>query len=144
MEPEVSAADGRYLAAAFAVGTVHDRPAETGDLAAALDVSPGTVTERLRDLASRDLVDYERYHGAELTATGERIARELAWRRCLAENFLDGELDLADADVDGIGRALSEDAAAALGDRVDHPCSAECQAPDGRFPECTVYSMAPR
>ncbi|SEW12673.1 metal-dependent transcriptional regulator [Halobacterium jilantaiense] len=144
MEPEVSAADGRYLAAVFAVGTVRDRPAETGDLAAALDVSPGTVTERLRDLASRDLVDYERYHGAELTETGEQVARELAWRRCLAENFLDGELDLTDADVDGIGRALSEDAAAALGDRVDHPCSEECGAPDDRFPECTVYSMASR
>jgi len=144
METEVSAADGRYLAAVFAVGAVRDRPAETGDLAAELDVSPGTVTERLRDLASRGLVDYERYHGAELTDDGERVARELAWRRCLAQNFLDGELDVADGDVDGFGRALSEDAAAALGERVDHPCSGECQAPESRFPECTVYSTASR
>jgi len=144
METEVSAADGRYLAAVFAVGAVRDRPAETGDLAAALDVSPGTVTERLRDLGSRGLLDYERYHGAELTDDGEQVARELAWRRCLAENFLDGELDVADGDVDGFGRALSEDAAAALGERVDHPCSGECQAPESRFPECTVYSTTSR
>lgn len=144
MEPEVSAADGRYLAAVFAVGAVRDQPAETGDLAAALDVSPGTVTERLRDLAAKELVDYERYHGAELTDEGEQVARELAWRRCLAENFLDGELGAEDADVDGIGRALSKDAAAALGERIDHPCSGECQAPESRFPECTVYSTASR
>ena len=144
METEVSAADGRYLAAVFAVGAVRDRPAETGDLAAELDVSPGTVTERLRDLGSRGLLDYERYHGAELTDEGEQVARELAWRRCLAENFLDGELDVADGDVDGFGRALSEDAAAALGDRVDHPCSGECRAPEARFPECTVYSTTSR
>jgi DtxR family Mn-dependent transcriptional regulator len=140
MATEVSPADGRYLAAVFAVGAVDDRPAETGELAAELDVSPGTVTERLRDLAARELVDYERYHGAELTEDGERVARQLAWRRCLAENFTAGELDLAEADVDGIGRALSEDAAAALREHVDHPCSGECRAPDVRFPECTVYS----
>jgi len=139
---EVSPADGRYLAAVFAVGSVPDAPAETGDLAAELDVSPGTVTERLRDLASRGLVDYERYHGAELTDDGERVARELAWRRCLAENFTAGELDLDGADVDGIGRALSEDAAAALREHVDHPCSGECRAPDVRLPECTVYSSS--
>jgi|AntDeeMinimDraft_5_1070356.scaffolds.fasta_scaffold42149_2 Mn-dependent DtxR family transcriptional regulator len=141
---EVSAADGRCLAAVFAVGAVQGRPAETGDLAAELDVSPGTVTERLRDLASRGLLDYERYHGAELTEDGERVARELAWRRCLAENFLDGELGAVDGDVDGFGRALSEDAAEALGDRTDHPCSGECRAPEARFPECTVYSTASR
>jgi len=157
LETEVSAADGRYLAAVFAVAAVRNRPAETGDLAAELDVSPGTVTERLRDLASRGLLDYERYHGAELTDEGEQVARELAWRRCLAENFTDGELGVGDADVDGfgralsedadvggIGRALSEDAAAALGDRIDHPCSGKCRAPEARFPECTVYSTASR
>jgi Mn-dependent DtxR family transcriptional regulator len=144
MEPEVSAADGRYLAAVFVVGAVRDQPAATGDLAAELDVSPGTVTERLHDLASRGLLDYERYHGAELTDEGERVARELAWRRCLVENFTHGELDVADADVDGIGRALSEDAAAALGERVEHPCSGECRAPEATFPECTVYSTASR
>jgi hypothetical protein len=62
----------------------------------------------------------------------------------LAENFLDGELDVADGDVDGFGRALSEDAAVALGERIDHPCSGECRAPEARFPECTVYSTTSR
>jgi DtxR family Mn-dependent transcriptional regulator len=138
---EVSAADGRCLAAVFAVGAVEDRPAETGDLADELDVTPGTVTERLRDLAARGLLDYERYQGAELTAEGERVARELAWRRCLAQNFL---ADADAEDVDGFGRALSGEAAAALGERIDHPCSGECQAPEARFPECTVYSTASR
>ncbi|MCF2207985.1 metal-dependent transcriptional regulator [Halobacterium sp. MBLA0001] len=140
----VSRADNRYLTAIFIVGTVEDCRAETGAVAAELDVSPSTVTERFRDLAARDLVDYERYQGATLTDRGERIARTLAWKRCLAHHFSADELDLPADTADELGGALSADAAAALREHIDHPCGAECRAPAVRLPECTVYSTASR
>lgn len=42
----------------------------TGELAAALNVSPGTVTGMLKTLSEASLATYTPYEGARLTASG--------------------------------------------------------------------------
>ena len=44
------------------------RPAATGHLAAALSVSPGTVTSMLKTLDDSGLAEYRPYEGVHLTA----------------------------------------------------------------------------
>jgi Mn-dependent DtxR family transcriptional regulator len=140
---EVSESAGRYLSAILLVSATAGRPAKTGEIADRLGVNPATVTERLGMLAERSLVDYERYEGATLTEEGESATRELMWKRCLVENFATEDLQLAEADAEHIGQALSEETAMALKQYIDHPCAGECHAPDADFEECCAdYSTS--
>lgn len=144
---EVSKSVGRYL------GTVHlltanaDRRAKTGELAAALDVSAASVTEMVTSLDDRGLAVSEKYGGVTLTDEGERTAREFMWRRCVAENFLEDDLELdasamADrADVEdprAFGQVLSDEAVHRLKDLVDHPCDGACRAPNDEYSACST------
>jgi DtxR family Mn-dependent transcriptional regulator len=136
MSVEVSDSSLRYLSAILLLSRDRDRPAKTGEIADRLDVNPATVTERLVDFDERDLVDYERYEGATLTNDGELLTRERMWKRCLAENFTRDELGLPEADSESIGQALSDEAADALKELIDHPCNGRCSAPEADFDAC--------
>jgi DtxR family Mn-dependent transcriptional regulator len=60
----------------------------TGAVAAALAVTPGTVTTMLKTLADGGLVDYEAYGGVRLTAPGRQLAMHVLRRHRLIELFL--------------------------------------------------------
>ena len=60
----------------------------TGELAHALDVSPGTVTGMLKTLSQADLSVYTPYEGARLTPSGQRLALTVLRRHRLVELFL--------------------------------------------------------
>ena len=49
-----------------------DEPAATGQLAAALGVSPGTVTSMLKTLKESGLAEYTPYEGVRLTVAGRK------------------------------------------------------------------------
>jgi Mn-dependent DtxR family transcriptional regulator len=155
-EREVSESEGRYLRAVHLLTAETDRRAQTGELADVLDVSDASVTGMVGTLADRGLADYQKYEGVTLTDDGEVAAREFAWRRCVAENFLedDLELDVAahreadgadadDADADdttdprALGQVLSDEAVHRLKDIVDHPCDGACRAPHDEYSECS-------
>jgi len=136
MDADVTESTARYLSAILLASQRAGRPARTGEVADGLDVALATVTERFEALASRGLVDYEKYEGATLTGRGEAVTRELMWKHCLAENFLAADLDLPDANARAVGAALSDDAANALRALIDHPCTAACHAPDVEFSAC--------
>ena len=60
----------------------------TGELADKLSVSPASVTEMLRRLASKDLVIYTPYKGAKLTDAGLEHGQRMKRRHRLAELLL--------------------------------------------------------
>ena len=62
--------------------------AQTGDLAEALSVTPGTITGAVKRLAERGIVDHRPYRGVELTATGRRMAVATIRRHRIVERFL--------------------------------------------------------
>jgi DtxR family Mn-dependent transcriptional regulator len=63
-------------------------PAATGQLAAALDVSPGTVTSMHKTLAESRLATYTPYEGVRLTDSGRALALRVLRRHRLIELFL--------------------------------------------------------
>jgi DtxR family Mn-dependent transcriptional regulator len=65
-----------------------DRPVSTGQIAAALEVAPGTVTAMLKTLANSGLVSYEPYSGVSLTDSGRQLAMHVLRRHRLVELFL--------------------------------------------------------
>lgn len=60
----------------------------TGQVAARLRVSPGTVTSMLKALAESDLVEYRPYEGVRLTRAGRTLALRMLRRHRLIELFL--------------------------------------------------------
>src|SRR3954467_8777878 len=75
---------------AKAIYTLEERAgsASTNDLAALLDVKPGSVSGMLRKLSSLGLVEHERYRGVRLTEKGRRVALEVIRHHRLVELFL--------------------------------------------------------
>lgn len=59
-----------------------------GEIGAALDVAPGTVTAMVKTLHDSGLVRYEPYAGVALTAAGRRLATHVLRRHRLVELFL--------------------------------------------------------
>ena len=59
-----------------------------GQLAASLDVAPGTATTMVKALAESGLVVYEPYNGVHLTPAGEKLAALVLRRHRLIELFL--------------------------------------------------------
>lgn len=136
---EVSRSVGRYLCAIHLLSMGAGGPAKTTELAERLDVSAASVTEMLAALEDRGLATYEKYQGVELTPDGETTARELLWKHCVAQNFMEGETDAGDATDDetgAFGHALSDEVAARLRAYIDHPCDGQCGAPTVEYAEC--------
>jgi DtxR family Mn-dependent transcriptional regulator len=99
---------------AKAIYTLEEREgsASTNDLAALLDVKPGSVSGMLRKLDSLGLVEHERYHGARLTEKGRRVALEVIRHHRLLELFLVKNLGMTEdevhAEAEVLEHALSE------------------------------------
>jgi DtxR family transcriptional regulator, Mn-dependent transcriptional regulator len=59
-----------------------------GQLAAALQVAPGTATTMVKTLSESGLVEYEPYNGVRLSPAGEKLATLVLRRHRLIELFL--------------------------------------------------------
>ena len=101
------------------------RRVSTSALAVELGVSAPSVTAMLKKLATLDLVEHERYHGAGLTAKGERVALEVIRHHRLLEQYLSQTLGLPiDAlhnEADRLEHALSEELEAHIDRSLGYP-----------------------
>jgi DtxR family Mn-dependent transcriptional regulator len=77
-----------YVKAVFKIATAGNGRATTGQLAAELSVSPGTVTSMLKNLSQNGLAAYTPYEGVRLTESGEALALQILRRHRLLELFL--------------------------------------------------------
>ncbi len=89
MSLDLSKGEEHYLKRVLEV--FEEDPSEivkTSDLANRLDVSPASVTEMLKKLASRDLVTHIPYRGSRLTSQGFILANKVKRRQLLIEILL--------------------------------------------------------
>lgn len=96
-----------------------NRPALTGKLAAALQVSPGTVTSMLKTLGDSGLAAYTPYEGVELTETGRSLALRVLRRHRLIELFLVKTLQLTWDEVHDEAENMEHAVSDLLIDRID-------------------------
>jgi len=90
-----------------------------GQLAAALQVVPGTATTMVKTLAESGLVRYEPYMGVRLTAAGEELASRVLRRHRLIELFLVKVLGMNWTDVHDEAERLEHAVSEQLVDRID-------------------------
>jgi len=91
----------------------------TGELAAALNVSPGTVTGMLKTLSEASLATYTPYEGAKLTPTGRQLAMKVIRRHRLLELFLVQTLEMPWDEVHAEAEHMEHAASERLIDRID-------------------------
>jgi len=91
----------------------------TGQVAAALDVAPGTATAMVKTLADSGLVEYEPYSGVKLTAAGEKLATHVLRRHRLVELFLVKVLEVDWSEVHGDAELLEHAVSDRLMARID-------------------------
>src|SRR4051812_3549853 len=102
---------------AKAIYTLEQRAgtATTNELAALLDVKPGSVSGMLRKLSSLGLVEHERYRGVRLTERGQRVALEVIRHHRLLELFLVENLGMTEDEVHAEAEVLEH----ALSDQLE-------------------------
>lgn len=91
----------------------------TNELAARMHTKPASVTDMLKKLKTKKLLDYEPYHGVKLTATGRRIALEIVRRHRLWEYFLVNKIGFAWDEVHEIAEELEHIQHPDLIDKLD-------------------------
>jgi DtxR family Mn-dependent transcriptional regulator len=116
-----------YLKAIYQINQRTDGPAATGEVAQALDVSPGTVTSMLKTLAEGGLAKYTPYEGVRLTPSGRAMALRVVRRHRLIELFLVRTLKLSWDEVHEEAENMEHAVSDLLVDRIDaflgHPKS---------------------
>jgi DtxR family Mn-dependent transcriptional regulator len=108
-----------YVKAIYQVCAESQGLASTGRLAAALSVSPGTVTSMLKTLSESELVTYTPYEGVRLTARGQRLALRVLRRHRLIELFLAKTLGLAWDEVHEEAEHMEHAVSDRLVDRIE-------------------------
>ncbi len=138
--PQVSSAMEDYLKAIFELG---GKEVKTNDLAAALSVSPASVTGMVQKLAGLKLLDYERYRGVSLTDAGRLMALETLRHHRLIEAYLAQALGYGLHEVhdeaERLEHVISEDfedrITELLGDPTHDPHGDPIPRRDGSLPE---------
>lgn len=114
-----------YVKAIFNISEGGQRPAATGQVAAALNVSPGTVTSMLKTLNESGLANYAPYEGARLTESGCTLALRILRRHRLIESFLTKSLDLdwdqVHNDAEQLEHVMSDFLLERIDENLGHP-----------------------
>lgn len=118
-------------------------PVSTSALAQHLGRSPASVTNMIKNLAERGLVEHELYHGVRLSEAGEREALRIIRRHRVIESFLIENLgyswDRVHAEAERLEHAASDELvermAAVLGDPQMDPHGSPIPTADGQLPD---------
>src|SRR5262245_22136522 len=109
-----------YVKAIYQLAPDAEAPAvATGQIAAALDVLPGTVTSMLKTLDESNLAKYTPYEGVRLTAAGRALALRVLRRHRLIEQFLSKTLELTWDEVHEEAENMEHAVSDWLVDRID-------------------------
>ncbi|MBC8033906.1 MAG: metal-dependent transcriptional regulator [Chitinophagaceae bacterium] len=91
----------------------------TNELANALQTSAASVTDMLKKLKARKLLQYEKYRGVRLTLDGRRLAIQIIRKHRLWEYFLVEKLHFGWEEVHEIAEELEHISSLKLIDRLD-------------------------
>ncbi|TVR77574.1 MAG: metal-dependent transcriptional regulator [Chitinophagaceae bacterium] len=101
-----STAEENYLKAIFKLSRQNHEPISTNEIAAMMQTTASSVTDMLKKLSDKELLEYEKYKGVRLTSEGSKIAKNLVRRHRLWEVFLVDKLNFSWDEVHDIAEEL--------------------------------------
>ena len=92
-----------YLKAIFKLSRRSERGVSTNALAERMDTKASSVTDMIKRLAGKKLVNYKKYQGVRLSGKGQRIAVNIIRKHRLWEVFLVDHLNFGWDEVHEVG-----------------------------------------
>ncbi len=105
-EITISTTEENYLKAIFKVSEKLQKPASTNAIATEIATSAASVTDMLKRLSEKGLLNYEKYKGVTLTDQGQQLATTLIRKHRLWEVFLVDKLHFSWDEVHEIAEQL--------------------------------------
>ncbi len=119
VKTELSYTEENYLKAIFSLSRKSDTAVSTNHLAEKLDTKPSSITDMVKKLADKKLVDYVKYKGVLLTKKGKLTAISIIRNHRLWEVFLVDKLDFKWDEVHDLAEQLEHIKSTQLIDRLD-------------------------
>ena len=113
-----STSEENYLKTIFHLQTREDN-VTTNELAERLQAKPASITDMMKKLKTRKLVNYQPYHGFRLTAEGKKVALSIIRRHRLWEYFLAEKLKFGWDEVHEVAEQLEHVSSKKLIDKLD-------------------------
>src|SRR6202012_3976897 len=111
-------AEENYLKSIYHLSLNNDN-VSTNQIAALLNTRAASVTDMLKKLADKALINYTRYQGVSLTSSGEKIALHIIRKHRLWEYFLVEKLNFKWDEVHDMAEELEHISSKELIDRLD-------------------------
>jgi len=111
-------AEENYLKAIYTL-SLQTGNVSTNQIAASMDTKASSVTDMLRKLAEKLLINYTRYQGVSLTKAGEKVAINIIRRHRLWEYFLVEKLNFKWDEVHEMAEEMEHISSTELIDRLD-------------------------
>lgn len=109
-----------YLKAIYKIAEKTDNEGvSTNEIAFAMSTKAASVTDMLKKLADKSLIDYKKYQGVKLTSKGEKVAVDIIRKHRLWELFLVDKLGFKWDEVHDIAEQLEHIQSDELIDRLD-------------------------
>ena len=108
-----------YLKAIYTLSQELERSVSTNDLADEMDTKASSVTDMLKKLNEKDLVNYQKYQGCDLTTKGTKFALLVIRKHRLWETFLVSKLNFGWEEVHEIAEQLEHIHSVELVNRLD-------------------------
>lgn len=102
----LSTAEENYIKCIFKKSERTKKAISTNAIAEAMQTKAASVTDMLKRLAEKELINYQKYKGVRLTAGGSHIAKQLVRKHRLWEVFLVEKLDFSWDEVHDIAEEL--------------------------------------
>ncbi|MGI4022719.1 MAG: metal-dependent transcriptional regulator [Janthinobacterium lividum] len=116
---DASFTEENYLKAIFHLAASNPQPVNTNQIAAALKTKAASVTDMLKKLAAKNMLEYERYQGVSLTEEGKTIALKIIRKHRLWELFLVEKLNFGWDEVHDLAEQLEHIQSVELIKRLD-------------------------
>lgn len=108
-----------YLKAIYHLGSSQNKAVATNAIARQMDTKPSSVTDMIKRLSEKGLVNYRKYQGVTLTQNGRNAALGIIRKHRLWEVFLVEKLNFAWDEVHEMAEQLEHIKSEQLIDRLD-------------------------
>lgn len=116
---EMTLSEEDYIKAIYHLGKGDMRPVSTNSIAEQMETKPSSVTDMIKKLSEKHVVNYKPYKGVRLTESGKKLALTLVRKHRLWEVFLVEKLGFAWDEVHEVAEQLEHIKSEELIDKLD-------------------------
>jgi DtxR family Mn-dependent transcriptional regulator len=120
-----------YLKIIYHLTTISDAEVSTNAIAEKMETKASSVTDMLKKLAEKDLVNYVKYQGVSLTEKGKLSAKMIVRKHRLWECFLVEKLDFSWDEVHDVAEQLEHIKSEKLINKLDEFLNFPTEDPHG-------------